>query len=90
MVGIKSYLHVNTNAEISCLNLNNLRIISFIKILAAESNSTGLQSLLTNFRLSPHKDERKHSSLVTSRSVKKQLSLVPIIFITLKATATKH
>ena len=38
----------------------------------------------------PHKDEGKHSFLVTSPSVQKQLSLMPNIFITLSATATKH
>ena len=40
-----SYLLVNTNVEISCLNWNNLGIINCIKILAVKSNSKGLKSL---------------------------------------------
>ena len=31
MVWIKSYRHVDTNVEISCLNLNNLGIINCMK-----------------------------------------------------------
>ena len=90
MVWIKSYLHVNTNVEISCLNWNNLGIITCIKILAAKWNSMSLESLQTKLQLPPHKDERKHSFLVTSSGVEKRLSLVRNIFITLTATAIKH
>ena len=45
MVWIKGYLYVNANAEISCLNWNNVGIINCIKNLAAKSNSMGLKSL---------------------------------------------
>ena len=89
-IWIKNYLNVNTNVEISCFNLNNLRIINIIKILAAELSSMVLKSLQTKFQLSPHTDERKHSFLVTLPGTEKQLSLVPNIFITLTATSTKH
>ena len=41
---IKSYLHVDTDVEISCLNWNNLGIINCIKILAAKSNTMGQKS----------------------------------------------
>ena len=81
MIWIKSYLHVNVNVEISCLNLNNLRIISCIKILAAKSNFTSLKSLWTKCQLPPHKDERKHSFSVTSPIVEKWLSLVANFFL---------
>ena len=90
MFWIKSYLHVKSNVEISCLNWNNLGIINDINILAAKSNSLHLKSLKTKFQLPPHKDERKHSYSVTSPSVEKWLFLVPNISITLTATATKH
>ena len=90
MLWIKSYLYVNTSVEISYLNWNNLRIINCIKILAAKSNSMGLNYLYTKFQLPSHKDERKHSFLVTLPSIEKQLSLVLNIFITLTATAIKH
>ena len=85
-------LHLNTNVDISCLNWNNLGIINVIKIVEAEakSNSMGLKPLQTKFQLPPHKDESKHSFLSTPSSVKKWLSLVPDIFRTLTATATKH
>ena len=53
------YLHVNYNIEISCLNLNNLRIINCIKILATKFGSMGLKSLQAKFQLSLI-DERKH------------------------------
>ena len=45
MVWIKSYLHVHTNVEILCIKWNNLGIINCIKLLAAKSNSMGLESL---------------------------------------------
>ena len=45
MAWIKSYLHVNTNIDISRLNWNNLGIINYMKILEAKSNSVGLKSL---------------------------------------------
>ena len=90
MVWIKSYLHVNTNVEISCLSWNNLGIINCIENVSAKPNSMGLKSLQIKFQLPPHKDERKHSLFVTFPSVKKWSSLVPNIFITLTATATKH
>ena len=45
VVWIKSYPHVDTNVEISCLNRNNFGIIKFIKLLAAKSNSLCLKSL---------------------------------------------
>ena len=90
MVWIESYLHVNTTVEMLCLNWNNLGVINCIKILAAKSNSMGLKSLWTEFQLPPHKDERKHSFLVTSPSVEKWSSLVPNIFSTLTEKATKH
>ena len=45
MIWIKSYLHVNTNVEISCLSWKNLGIINCVKVLAAKSNSMGLKSL---------------------------------------------
>ena len=81
---------MNTNVEISCLNLNNLRIINCIKILAAKSNSMGMKSMYTKFQLPSRRDERKHSFLVTSPSVEKRLPLVPNTVITLTATVTKH
>ena len=90
MVWIKNYRYLNTSVEISFLNWNNLRIINCIKILAAKLNSMGLNYLYTKFQLPSHKDERKHSFLVTLPGVEKRLSLVPNIFITLTATATKH
>ena len=90
MVWIKSYLHINTHVEISCLNWNNLGIINCIKILAAKSNFMGLKFLWTKFQLPPKKDERKHSFLLTLPSAEKRLSLVPNIFITLAATTTNH
>ena len=62
----QSYLHVNTNVEISCLILNNLGIINCIKNLAEKSSSMGLKSLYTKFQLPPRKDKRKYSFLVTS------------------------
>ena len=76
MVWIKSYLHVNTNVEISCLNWNDLGIINCIKLLAAKLSYMDLKSLWTKFQLPSHKDERKQSFLVTSPSVEKRLSLV--------------
>ena len=51
MVSIKSYFHVNADVEILCLNLNNLRIINCIKILATKSNFMGLKSLYTKFQI---------------------------------------
>ena len=78
-IWIKSYLHVDTNVDISCLNWNNLGIITCIRILAVKSNSKRMQSLWTKFQ--PPKDERQHSFLVTWPNVKKQLSLVPNILL---------
>ena len=89
-VWVKSYPHVNTNVEISCLNRNNFGIIKFIKILATKSNSLALKCLWTNFRLSPSQDEREYSFLLTSPSAQKQLSLVQNIMITLASTVNKH
>ena len=45
MICIKSYPYVNINVENLCLNWNNLGIMNSIKILAAKSNSVGLNSL---------------------------------------------
>ena len=81
MVWIKSCLHVNSNLEIFCLNWNNLEIINCIKILAAKSNSDCLKSLQTKFHVHPHKDERKHSFLVTSPGVEKCFFLWCTIFL---------
>ena len=43
-----------------------------------------------NISAPPQKDERKFLFLVTLPGVKKRLSLVPNILITLTATGTKH
>ena len=81
---------MNINVEISYSDRSNLGISNCIKILAAKSNSTGSEFSVDKISAPPHKDERKHSFLVTSPCVEKQLSLVLNIFITLTATATIH
>ena len=59
MVWIKSYFYVETNVEMSCLNWNNLGVINCIEIVAISAP--------------PQKEERKHSFLVTSPGIEKQL-----------------
>ena len=90
MVWIRSYLHVNKNVEISCFNRNNFEIIKCLKILARKIEFSEFENSADKISIPPCEDERKHSFLVTSHSVEKQLSLVPNMFITLTATANKH
>ena len=51
-----------------------IKKLMFVEI-SVDKISMGLKSLLTKFKLPPHKDEIKRSFLVTSPSVEKQLSL---------------
>ena len=87
---MKSYLYVNTDVQISCSDWNNLGIINCIKLLTSKSKSMGKKSLQTKFQLPHHKDERKHSFLVTLAGGEKQLSLGTNILVTLTATVNKH
>ena len=68
-----------------------LKLSSVSKFWQGKSNSLSLKTLQTKFQLPLFKMRGNiHTFLVTSRSVEKQLSLVPNMFITLTATANKH
>ena len=64
MVWIKSYLRVNTNVEISCLNWNNLGTINCSTI-----EFYGSEISVDKVSAPPREDKRNHSFLVTLPSV---------------------
>ena len=90
MVRIKSYLFFNTNVKISCLNLNKSRIINCNQNSGNKIEEFyGSEITVDKFSGPSSQVWEKTFILVTLPAVEKRLSLVPIIFITLKATATQ-
>ena len=62
MLWIKRYLYVNTNVEIPCLNLSNLRIIKCNQSSGSKiEDFYGSEITVDKISGPPHKYERKHS-----------------------------